>query len=251
MQRSETIPIEEATSAGIDISMAVGMLRFSGGASELMDADFTYDDELQPLISHSVDNGLAVLNIRQDSQRKLRTTRNEWDLRFNSDLPLGLHAGVAAADASLSLDNLTLTALDVSSAAGDAEISAGGEQPRLETVSVDTASGDVQLTLNGSYPAASSVSVSSAAGDVELDLSGQWGRDVEVSVDTVAGDVRINVPASVGVSVRSTSMVSRVKLDGFQRAADGQVNSAHGSAPVTLRLKITTISGGVTVTEVR
>lgn len=251
MQRSETIELDGATAARANISMAVGDLRLTGGASDLMEADFTYDEELEPLIDYRIDNGLGILSIKQESRSKFRTSRNEWDIRLHGDLPVDLRVGLAAATGNLSLDGLTLSELDVRSAAGDAVVSAAGDHPRLEQVAVDTASGDVRMNLSGKYATATSVAVRSAAGDIKLDLGGTWERDLDVNVDTVAGDVEILVPAAMGVAVQSTSMVGRVRFDGsFQRTGNAQVNAAFGSGPVAMRLKITTISGSVTVREV-
>jgi DUF4097 and DUF4098 domain-containing protein YvlB len=248
MQRSESIPIGGTTSARVGITMAVGDLRISGGAGDLMEADFTYDEELQPLIEHDEGDQTSI-SIRQDNRSKIRTTRNEWDIRLNDGVPVALTAGVAAADAKLLLDSLALHSLAVESAAGDATISAGGDQSRLERVSVDTASGDLKLHLNGSYASMLGIEVQSAAGDVDLDLGGQWQGDVTVTVNSVAGDVEITVPSSTGVSVATSSMVGRVKLNGFRRSEHGQVNAAFGTSDVTLRIKVTTISGSITVRE--
>jgi hypothetical protein len=251
MQRSETIELNGATAASVNISMAAGELQVSGGASGLMEADFTYDEELEPLIDYQIDNGLGILGIRQESGSRFRTTRNEWDIHLNDGLPVDLRVGLAAATGNLSLDGLTLSGLDINSAAGDAVVSAAGDQSRLERVAVDTASGDVKMNLGGRYATATSVAVRSAAGDIKLDLGGTWERDLDVNVDTVAGDVEILVPAAMGVAVQSTSMVGRVRFDGsFQRTGNAQVNAAFGSASVAMRLKITTISGSVNVREV-
>lgn len=249
MQRSETIPLGSATSASVKVTMAVGDLRISGGAEALMEGDFTYDEELQPLIEHREDGGRAVLGIRQDSRSKLRTTENAWNIRLNDGVPGALTAGIAAADTRLSLDSLTLQTLVVESAAGDATVSAGGDQQHLERVSVDTASGDLKLQMNGSYGSMSSIDIQSAAGDVDLDLGGQWQGEVEVTVNTVAGDVEIRVPSSCGVAVTTSSMVGRVKLDGFRRSEHGQVNAAFGTSEATMRIRATTISGNIRVRE--
>jgi hypothetical protein len=250
MQRSENIQVDGATAAIVSISMAVGELRIGGGASALLDADFTYDEELQPLIDKRREGDLARIDIQQDSGNKGRSTRNEWDIRLNDAVPLDLRVGMAAAQGAFNLDGLRLSRLDVDTAAGDASISAGGNQPDLSEVIIDTASGDVALGLTGSYPQASRVAVHTAAGSVDLDLNGTWQRDLNVSLDTVAGSVQVNVPSSVGVAVQSSSMVGSVSLDGdFRRNAEGSVNRAYDQAPVTLRLTVSTISGSVTVRE--
>ncbi|MDQ3526034.1 MAG: toast rack family protein, partial [Chloroflexota bacterium] len=83
MQRSETVPAGGATSARVEIGMAVGELRISGGATELMDADFTYDDELEPEVEYRVDGGQGVLTVKQGSKKNVRSTQNEWNIRLN------------------------------------------------------------------------------------------------------------------------------------------------------------------------
>lgn len=252
MQRSETIRLDDATSASVDITMAVGDLRVSGGSAELLEADFIYQEKLEPVITHDHKHGQALIGIGQQTGSNAAKGPNEWDLRFNSAIPVSLKSGLAAATATLNLDELTLRRLELTTAAGAVAVSAGGEQPDLERIFIESASGRVALTMTGNYPNANSIAIESAAGAIELDLRGSWGTDLDVSVKSVAGAVRVLLPAGVGVAVRSTSMVGRVTLDtpgGFRSTSDGQVNATYATAPTTIRLNLTTVSGAITATQ--
>lgn len=252
MQRSEIIRLDDATSASVDITMAVGALQVSGGATELLEADFVYQERLEPYVTRSDERGQELIGIGQHTGANAPSGPNEWNLRFNGSIPISLKSGLAAADATMHMDDMLLRRIELTTAAGALTVHAGGEQPDLERVFIESASGRVQLSMTGNYPQVSSIDIESAAGAVDLDLSGSWGTDVEVTVKSVAGAVRVLLPAGVGAAVRTTSMVGKVTLDapeGFRSAAEGRVNAAYGTTPTTIHLNLTTVAGAITVSE--
>lgn len=252
MQRSETVPAGGATSARVEIGMAVGELRISGGATELMDADFTYDEKLAPRLDYRVDGSQGVLTVKQESSNNVRSTRNEWDIRLNDRIPVDVQVNVAAASAELALDTLPVLSLDVHSASGAVLASVGGDQPWVNRIQIESASGGIELRLNGTYRSLSRLESRSASGQLEIDLSGSWKRDLEAHINAVSGAVIVTVPTGVGVAAQTSTISGRLNWQTDRSsgiAGKAYVNDIYQSSRVKLKLRIATVSGSITISE--
>ncbi|MBA2451901.1 MAG: hypothetical protein H0V47_01930 [Chloroflexia bacterium] len=252
MQRSETVPAGGATSARVEIGMAVGELRISGGATELMDADFTYDDELEPEVEYRVDGGQGVLTVKQGSKKNVRSTQNEWNIRLNDRIPIDLQVNVAAAAAELVLDTLPILSLDIHSASGAVLANVGGNQPWVDRIKIESASGGIQIRLNGTYRSLSRLESRSASGKLDIDLSGSWKKDLEAHINAVSGAVTVTVPTRVGVAAQTSTISGRLnsptgRTSGI--AGKAYVNDLFESSRVKLKLRIATVSGSITIGE--
>lgn len=252
MQRSETVAADGATQARVEIDMAVGELRLSGGASDLMEADFVYDEELEPRVDYGLNGSQGTLIVKQESSRNVRSTHNEWDIRLNDSIPVEVQVHVASAAANLDLDTVTVLALNAHSASGGVKISLGGDQNQATRIAVESASGRISLKLNGAYRSLAVLEARSASGQVEIDLGGTFGRSLEARIDSVSGRARVMIPTDVGVVIQTSTISGRVNWQTTAPAQPGgraYMNAAYQSAPVKLDLRIATISGGITVSD--
>lgn len=252
MQRSESIPAGGATSVQVVIGMAVGQLKVAGGATELMEADFTYDEKLVPTVSYRVENNEGVLDIEQSSDRNVTVTRNEWDIRLNNDIPVHLRANLAAADATFDLDVLRTVMFDVRSASGSVKANLAGPQPALRVVETVTASGDIALQLNGDYAALTTLHTRSASGQTDLTFGKNWQDDLDARIESVSGNVILRVPRDIGVIIGLSTISGRVdtrSAGSFQAKGRTFSNAVLGSTDATLQFRVSTISGGITIIE--
>lgn len=253
MQRSETVPVGGATTARVEISMAVGELHISGGAADLMEADFVYDEELAPQLDYQVNGSQGVLTVKQGSTKNnVRSTRNEWNIRLSNRVPIDVHVNVAAAAAELDLDTLPVLSLDVHSASGGVVVGLSGDQPWVDRIKVESASGAIQLCLNGTYRSLSRLESRSASGRLEVDLSGNWKRDLEANINSVSGAVIVTVPTDVGVAAQTSTISGRLNRQTNRSAGAGgkaYINDVFESSRVKLKLRIATVSGGITIEE--
>ena len=74
--------------------------------------------------------GKGDLTVEQGSGEDGRLdggARNEWDLRFNDDVPTDLVVKMGAGESDLDLDSLTLTGLDLKVGAGETTVDLSGE----------------------------------------------------------------------------------------------------------------------------
>lgn len=245
---AHTIDAEGATSVSARIGMATGSLTVRGGASALMEGDFTYDPELEPQFSYIVRDGRGELRVEQPKNRGgsrlLRNVRNDWDIRLNNDLPLDLRVTVASGDSLLEAAALNLTGLELDSASGDCEVELGGLKQELGAVHARLASGNLRMDLTGDYGQSVQLNVSTASGDVELDLRGMWSANSSVQVRVVSGDVNLLIPANLAVRGRARTISGNVRATGLQRSGSGFVRDVPG-ATAGLNIEVESVSGDV------
>lgn len=219
---SRSVELGGAESVQVEIMIAAGELEVSGGANELLEAEFTYNvAELEPEVEYS-GGTLAVrtpdVDVKVDSFWDLDDYRYEWDLRLNDEVPMEMSVEIGAGRADLELGTLSLARLDVKRGAGEVNVDLSG------------ASSLTRLEIGG------------GAGQVTVDLTGDWGTDLDANIDGGVGEITVRLPRSVGVRVGVQLGIGQVNASGFTKDGDDYVNDAYGESDVTLRIDI---GGGV------
>jgi hypothetical protein len=225
---SETVELGGATSVRVEIDMGAGELNVTGGAAELLEANFTYNvAELKPEVDYSGDK----LTIRTPDVRTgigslfdAADYRYEWDLRLNDAVPMEMKVAVGAGKTSLKLGSLSLTRLDV----------AGG-------------AGEVQVDLSGST-SLTRLDIGGGAGALTLDLTGAWQNDLEASIAGGLGKKILILPSDIGVRVRVGAGIGTVDAAGLSKEGEYYTNDAYGQSEVTLDIEV---GGGVGEIELR
>jgi hypothetical protein len=220
--KSQTVELDGADSVNVAIQMGAGELDVSGGASELLEATYTYNvEELNPQATFSggrlevkdsgLDEGIGSLF-------DLGEYRNEWDLRFNEDVPMEMTVDLGAGRSNLELGALSLTTLNVQGGAGD-----------------------VALNLNNSR-SLSQLAVEMVAGETTVDLTGDWQNDLNARITGGLGQLNLRLPSDVGVTIEAETGIGDVNATGLTSDGNTYTNDAFGVSDVTLRIAI---EGGV------
>jgi hypothetical protein len=220
--KSETVELDDADSVNVAIQMGAGELDVTGGASELLEATYTYNvEELNPQatfangrleVKHSdVDEGIASLF-------DLGEYRNEWDLKLNEDVPMEMTIDLGAGRSNLTLGALSLSTLNIHGGAGD-----------------------IELNLNNSQ-SLSQLAVDIGAGETTIDLTGDWQNDLNARIAGGVGQLNLRLPSEVGVMIEAETGVGDVNTTGLTRDGNTYTNDAYGVSDVTLRVDI---DGGV------
>jgi hypothetical protein len=219
---SQTVELGGADSVDVEIQMGAGELDVSGGASELLDATFTYNvEELNPQATY--DGGKLVVK-DSDVKEGIRSLfdldeyRNEWDLKFNDDVPMEMRIDLGAGRS-----NLTLGALD------------------LNTLNIDGGAGEVDLDLSGSQEL-SRLDFDMGAGSVTIDLTGDWQNDLDARLSGGLGEITVRLPSAVGVRVKVETGIGGVDASGLTKDGDVYTNDAYGVSDITLLIDV---DGGV------
>ena len=118
MQReSQSIQAENAQSVRANLRMGAGELNLTGGADQLMEADFAYNvPDWKPKVNYDVSGDMGELTVRQGDGGGVRLggdARNEWDIRLNDEVPTNLSVQIGAGESDLDLDDLTLSGLEL------------------------------------------------------------------------------------------------------------------------------------------
>jgi len=226
---SETVEAGTAESVRVEINLGAGELDVSGGASELLDAEFTYNVERwTPEVDYSVSGSRGQLVVKQPTINRefplaFDDVRYEWDLRFSNDMPLDLVVNMGAGEGRLDLGSLN-----------------------LKTVDFDGGAGGVQIDLTSST--VEKLDVSIGAGNLDLDLSGDWAQDMRADINGGVGSASLRLPADAGVRVEVHGGLGEVNAHGFNRDGDVYTNAAYGDSAVTLDIQI---DGGVGSIDLR
>jgi hypothetical protein len=133
--KSESVELGGAESLRVEINMAAGELDVSGGANELLEADFSYNvAELEPEVE--VSGGTLIVRnpdveVGIGSWWDLDDYRHEWDLRLNDDVPIEMSVEMGAGSADLELGSLSRSKFRV---AALLEPQCGGRSHRVAAV---------------------------------------------------------------------------------------------------------------------
>ena len=149
--KSQTVERGDANAVNAEIQMGAGKLDVSGGASELLEASFTYNvEELDPRATYT--NGrLEVrdsgVNMGIASLADLDEFRNQWDLKLNEDVPMEMKINLSAGPSNLALGALALTSLNINGGAGEITIDLTGTWRNDLDARIAGGLGDLHLTL--------------------------------------------------------------------------------------------------------
>jgi len=196
---SQSVELGDASSVRVKVLFGAGDLELSGGADELLDADFTYNvAELKPEVSYK--NGTLVIREPETKRvfrplpdlRGISDFRNEWGLHLNNQVPMDLSVEMGAGNSDLQLSGLSLTGLDVSL----------------------------------------------GAGTYTVDLSGDWARDLDVTIVAGAANVSVRLPNEVGARVKVESGPHTIETSGLAKDGDVYTNTAYGATDVTLQVDL-------------
>ena len=150
--KAQSVPLGDIKSASVHLEMAAGTLNVHGGATGLMDGNFTYSGhawEPQVKFSGSGDNGELDINESREGNNHVTTghSRNRWDVALNDTVPIELHTELGAGNSDLSLASLSLKSLHVEVGAGEGVIDLTGNWNHDVDVQVEGGVGKATIKL--------------------------------------------------------------------------------------------------------
>ena len=149
--QTRSVDAEDAESVRANLRIALGELNVSGGADELMEADFAYNvSAWEPRVNYELGGDTGELNVEQQGLGEgipNRDVRNEWDLRLNDDIPMDLAVQMGGGVSNLDLDSLILTGLNLDMGAGATTVDLTGDWERDLSAVVRGGAGEVTLLL--------------------------------------------------------------------------------------------------------
>src|SRR6266581_220329 len=146
---TQTVDLRGAKSAHARLEMGAGQLTINGGASHMLDADFTYSYSFDaPRVDYHVDGGVGQLNISQESHSlHFGRSQNDWNLHFSKDIPLELKVDMGAGQGNLHFRDIPLTRLDLNLGEGQMDVDFTGDRKTDLTADIGGGVGQASIRL--------------------------------------------------------------------------------------------------------
>ena len=197
---TQSIEVQGATAARVELEMGAGELTLGGGAGELAKANFTYNvDAWKPIVSYTVTNGTGKLVIRQPDSIGVSASsaiRNDWDIHLNNTLPTDLKVQLGAGKSTLNLSSLVLSDLEVECGAGETSVDLSGVWGKTTSVKISGGVGKLSVRL----PKEIGVRVKTDTGIGETNATGlNKNGDVYTNAAYGSSPVTLNLDIEAGV----------------------------------------------------
>jgi hypothetical protein len=179
----------------INLEMAAGELKVTGGASKLMEGEFTYDvDRFKPVIERSP----RQLRISQGDGGSFGVgAESRWNLRLNSGVGLDVAAKLGAGEAELDFGDLDLRSLEVGIGAGQVHVDLRGTPKQSYGVRIQGGVGETVVYL----PRSAGISATAAGGLGSISVNGlekRGERWVNAGHESDAVQVTVDVKRGIG-----------------------------------------------------
>jgi N-terminal domain of toast_rack, DUF2154 len=204
-RESKSVDPKDAQSSRTQLKMGAGELNLTGGADQLMEADFSYNvSDWKPRVSYDVSADEGELVVKQGGaggSSLSGETRNEWEIRLNDEVPTDLVVQMGAGESDLDLDSLSLTGLKLQMGAGKTTVDLTGDYAKDFDVSIQGGVGEATVLL----PSEVGVKAKAEGGLGKINAEGlkrvgdsyvndTYGEsDVNLSVDVQGGVGEINL----------------------------------------------------------
>jgi hypothetical protein len=197
MQReSQAMDLKNVKSVRAHLTMGAGELKVSSAADAMMEADFSYNvADWKPEVSYDVNGESGELSVEQGNSEGVRLggdARNEWDLRFNDEVPTDLVVEMGAGESDLDLDSLTLTGLDLEMGAGETTVDLTGDYGRGFDASIEGGVGEATVLV----PSEVGVRVRAEGGLGKINAEG-FRREGQAYVNDAYGDSHVTLDVDV------------------------------------------------------
>jgi uncharacterized protein DUF2154/cell wall-active antibiotic response 4TMS protein YvqF len=250
--QARSVEVENAESAKVNLRLAIGELDVGGGAGEtrLMEADFAYNVAAwEPGVDYEVVGDSGELNVHQRGLTEgvpTRDVRNEWDLRFNEEVPLDLAVQIGGGVGNLDLDNLDLAGLNLDVGAGSTRVDLSGDWGRDVSAVVRGGAGQVTVLL----PSRMGVKVDAGTRLGRVNAEGLH-KEGGAYVNDAYGDSDASLKVEVTGGVGQINLEIVQQQEGTQLGADrqpGGTTMMQDGATTTMQPGGTTMMQGATTT---
>lgn len=241
-RETHRVDAQGAERVEVTIRFGGGSLQVAGGDTDLLSAEFAYNlEDLQPVVEYKVQDGRGDLVLRHkvDKIRWDRSVkvRNEWQLEFSDQIPLGMDMAVGASSGTLELGGLRLTRLKLEAGAADMAVRFGAPNPdRLESLDVRSGAARLDLIELGNANM-EELRFDGGLGTYTFDFGGAWQRSATARILAGASRVELRVPKDIGVRVCPGDL-RRGDYGGLTQSGECFVNDLYDSADVQLDIDL-------------
>jgi hypothetical protein len=150
-RETRSVPLDNSEFVRVNLKMGVGELKLQGGATNLMDGEFQYREQWEPVIDYRKGAVRGELTI---SHRKgLHTTGDidsQWEVKLNPGPAIDLNASLGVGEAQMDLGTLNLRGLDINVGVGELRLDLRGKPKRSYDVRIHGGVGEATVFLPNS-----------------------------------------------------------------------------------------------------
>ena len=198
---SRSLELDNAELVTVNLNMAAGDLKVSGGSAKLMDADFvTNVPAWKPEVRYTNTGVRGRLTIDEGGHAHGHTAgkmKYEWDVRLNETVPVDVTVHFGAGEARLNLGALSLHSVEVDMGVGQLNLDLRGNPKRDYDVRVRGGVGEANIYV----PANAGVYADASGGIGGIKVQGlhQEGRHYVNDVyDHAKVKIRLDIKGGVG-----------------------------------------------------
>jgi len=188
-----------AHSVRASVQTGAGELTIAGGSSDALDADFSFEGGYStPRIEYNITSEVGELIITQEGDiPTFGVSRNQWNLRFNDELPLELKIEMGAGHGRFNFQNIPLTRLDLQMGAGQVDVDLTGD--RRQDLNGEIKGGVGQATIRLPKNVGTSVTAHGGIGAVSAHgFTKNGDAYTNDAFGKTSATIRLNVEGGIG-----------------------------------------------------
>jgi hypothetical protein len=207
---SKTVALGGAKSVDVEIKMGAGELKLAGGATDLLNAEFTYNvPRWKPEVNYDVTGDSGHLTVEQPSGGGHGgNTHYEWDLHLGNNVPIEMKVDEGAGQANVNLVGLQISHFEMNMGAGESTVNFDGPWKKDLTASIHGGVGKATLQLprdtgvhviaHGGLGAINASGLTKNGDAYMNDAYGKAGVNLNIEVEGGVGEIDLELGSSSG-----------------------------------------------------
>ena len=196
---TESVEAGKAEMVMAEIKMPAGELRVSGGATSLMDGEFSFTSAaLEPSVHYDdAPRGRLTVEGRPGVSASSTNGANQWRVRLSDGIPMDLDVSLGAGKCNLDLAGMSLDRLALQMGAGSCEVNLVGEWDR--NFAVEIRGGVGKLTVRVPNNVGITADLKGGIGDIKHPgLDKKDGRYVNEAFGEAPVTISLDIKGGIG-----------------------------------------------------
>jgi hypothetical protein len=193
---TKVLELDKSEMTRAEIKLGAGELRIAGGASKLMEGDFSYNDPgSRPQVDYHSTGVRSDIDIHPAGT--VQHGESKWDMRFNDSVGMDLVVKMGAGEAHLNLGSLNLRSVAFDLGTGEVDADLRGHPKRSYDVRINGGVGQATIHL----PKSVGISATAVGGIGEINVSGMEKRNdrwINPGHENDPVTIRLDVKGGVG-----------------------------------------------------
>ena len=239
----------------VNVEFAAGILRLlPGDGRTLYQGELYYDDDkFRPVTdydaaTHSLRFGIES---REEGFKHSKLEHPQrLELALAPQVATDITVSLGAAEAELELGGLSLTSIEINSAAAKARV-AFGQPNRVECSGLHLRTGAAEFRAEQLGNAhCKRIVFAGGVGDVTLDFTGDWANGYgihEADIRLGLGQLTLRLPKDVGIAIEVDRFLASFDRVGLTKAGSSYLSNGYDSADTKLHITLKAVLGDIDI----